>query len=301
GRGRGRDGRAGRGGRGGDQQPDPLNQQQPPIFQHPPPHQHPPVFQQPPPNQGQNHVQIMGQFHVLSPPTFTGADGPQAVDDWFMNLERVFEVLNYSDQEKILCARFQMIGDAGRWWSDVWRLKTTAERDAMTREQMKLLISERYYPYHFREQMERQFYALQQGNLSVEEYEREFTRLSHFAPHMVDTDFKKSRRFLNGLQKDLRFVLSSHGSLTNAETILRAQQIAASQRLELDAAQQTVAQSRMIQPVSVQPPSFQPVQVQPTIYQQSSSQPSGSGGKRKFEGKKKNQQNKKGGNGGRGD
>ncbi|CAA0839472.1 Unknown protein, partial [Striga hermonthica] len=213
GRGRaGRGGRASRGGRGGDQQPDPLNQLQPPIFQQPPPHQHPPVFQQPPPNQGQNHVQIMGQFRVLSPPTFTGADGPQAVDDWFMNLERIFEVLNYSDQEKIVCARFQMIGDAGRWWSDVWRLKTTAERDAMTWEQM-----------------ERQFYALHQGNLSVEEYEREFTRLSHFAPHMVDTDFKKCRRFLNGLQRDLRFVLSSHGSLTYAETILRAQQIAASQ------------------------------------------------------------------------
>ncbi|CAA0817301.1 Unknown protein, partial [Striga hermonthica] len=64
--------------------------------------------------------------------------------------------------------------------------------------------------------------------------------------------------------------------------------------------QQTVAQPRMIQPVSVQPPSFQQVQVQPAVYQQSSAQPSGSGGKRKFEGKKKNQQNKKGGNGGRG-
>jgi hypothetical protein len=41
--------------------------------------------------------------------------------------------------------------------------------------------------------------------MSVNEYVTEFTQLSHYAPHEVDTDEKKQECFLNGLNDGLAY------------------------------------------------------------------------------------------------
>ncbi|XP_028108225.1 uncharacterized protein LOC114307064 [Camellia sinensis] len=41
---------------------------------------------------------------------------------------------------------------------------------------------------------------LKQGSKSIAEYEAQFTELAHFAPHMVDADYKKARQFVGGLR-----------------------------------------------------------------------------------------------------
>ncbi|CAA0838494.1 Unknown protein, partial [Striga hermonthica] len=88
---------------------------------------------------------------------------------------------------------------------------------------------------------------------SVEEYEQEFARKSAFARHLVDTDDKKASRFRNGLTRDLRVLVASHGYLTYAETVERAQQIEASQLLDTPA--QPLAQVALLarQPAAIQP------------------------------------------------
>ncbi|XP_028082583.1 uncharacterized protein LOC114283903 [Camellia sinensis] len=40
-----------------------------------------------------------------------------------------------------------------------------------------------------------EFETLRQGNKTVTEYEAQFAELARFAPHMVDTDYKKARKF----------------------------------------------------------------------------------------------------------
>ncbi|XP_028103263.1 uncharacterized protein LOC114302437 [Camellia sinensis] len=44
---------------------------------------------------------------------------------------------------------------------------------------------------------------LKQGNMFVAKYEAKFTELAHFAPHMIDTDHKKARKFERGLDLDV--------------------------------------------------------------------------------------------------
>ena len=48
-------------------------------------------------------------------------------------------------------------------------------------------------------QKEAEFVRIAQGTQSVYEYERKFTELSHFAPHMVDREARKARHFEKGL------------------------------------------------------------------------------------------------------
>jgi hypothetical protein len=45
--------------------------------------------------------------------------------------------------------------------------------------------------------------------MSVNEYVTKFTQLSHYAPHEVDTDEKKSECFLNGLNDGLAYALEA--------------------------------------------------------------------------------------------
>ncbi|CAA0835697.1 Uncharacterized mitochondrial protein AtMg00860, partial [Striga hermonthica] len=204
-----------------------------------------PQQQQQPPEQ--NHVRVVAQFRKMSPPAFTGDGGPLSVGDWFLRLERIFRLMACTEAQKVICGEYMLEGEAGQWWEDYWRLKPVGERDALTWAQLKVIITEKYYPRHFRDQMEKEFMNLSQGNRTVTEYEREFSRLSAFARHLVDTEEKKATRFLYGLKRELLMLIAGHGYLTYAETIERAQ------RLEM--CQQMGSQSLSVRPADIAQPS----------------------------------------------
>ena len=39
--------------------------------------------------------------------------------------------------------------------------------------------------------------------MTVAEYETKFTELARYAPHMIDTDYKKAKKFEGGLDLDV--------------------------------------------------------------------------------------------------
>ncbi|XP_028088842.1 uncharacterized protein LOC114289337 [Camellia sinensis] len=55
-------------------------------------------------------------------------------------------------------------------------------------------------PQSMRDKKVTEFETLRQGNKTVAEYEAQFAELARFAPHMVDTDYKKTRKFEGGLR-----------------------------------------------------------------------------------------------------
>ncbi|CAA0837978.1 Unknown protein, partial [Striga hermonthica] len=141
-----------------------------------------------PPANGMDQAKMMGHFQKMDPPIFTGKEGPAHVDEWFMTMEDIFEIM-----------------------------------------------AEKYYPQHYHEQLESEFWNLTQGSLTVDEYEREFTKLSYFVEHLVDTDVKRAKKFRRGLKPTIRHLVASHGDLPYAETVGRALQIEASIKLEKEA------------------------------------------------------------------
>ncbi|CAA2959117.1 Hypothetical predicted protein, partial [Olea europaea subsp. europaea] len=62
----------------------------------------------------------------------------------------------------------------------------------------KELVEEKFFPIAVRDQKEMEFLRLQQGTMTLVEYERKFEELSRFAPHLVDTKEKRARRFERG-------------------------------------------------------------------------------------------------------
>ena len=73
--------------------------------------------------------------------------------------------------------------------------------------------------------MEEEFLQLTQGSLSLVEYERKFDELSRFAPHLVDTEELKARRFERGLRPDLYNAIAVLPLPTYADILQRVQLI----------------------------------------------------------------------------
>ncbi|GFY87252.1 hypothetical protein Acr_05g0008910 [Actinidia rufa] len=56
------------------------------------------------------------QFQQLRPPTFYGTPDPMAAESWLLGIERVFEVLPCTDEQKVVFATFMFEGAALIWW-----------------------------------------------------------------------------------------------------------------------------------------------------------------------------------------
>ncbi|CAA0806552.1 Unknown protein, partial [Striga hermonthica] len=214
----------------------------------PPPSPYPSPPHQQAPNPAGTHLNIVIQFRQLTLLIFTGVEGPEAVAEWIRQLEQNFDLLQCTDAQKVVCGRYMLKGDAALWWFGYWRLRQ-AEFNALTWNRMKEVIMEKYYPQSYRMRMERAFWDLTQGTGTVEEYEQEFTRMSSFAPHMVDTDLKKAHKFRDGLNRTLRMHVASQGNLSFFETVIRAVQLESYQTLDA-----SVPSAQLVQPISSAPP-----------------------------------------------
>ncbi|CAA0824207.1 Unknown protein, partial [Striga hermonthica] len=125
----------------------------------------------------------------------------------------------------------QLTGDARIWWNANWSMRPD-KKEGCTWERFREIIREKYYPTYYRAEMERQFLSLKQGTCSVDEYEREFTRLAAFVPDLVCTEAQRAHRFTDGLYPAVRHNIVGHGAHTYTRAVSNAQEVDASIRRE---------------------------------------------------------------------
>ncbi|KAH6778781.1 hypothetical protein C2S52_010018 [Perilla frutescens var. hirtella] len=99
--------------------------------------------------------------------------------------------------------------------------------DAEKWEDFKHELYQKYIPDCYREAKEIEFWNLKQGNKTVSEYDREFNQLSRHAPHLVDTDGKKARKFKKGLRSEIGIALAGQEDMSYARTLAKALSIEA--------------------------------------------------------------------------
>ncbi|XP_028083648.1 uncharacterized protein LOC114284895 [Camellia sinensis] len=87
---------------------------------------------------------------------------------------------------------------ACRWWMFI-----REEHQGMNWAQFLDVFYKKYCPQSIQDRKVLEFENLKQGNKTVAEYEIQFTELAHFAPHLVDTDYKKARKFEGGLRDSI--------------------------------------------------------------------------------------------------
>lgn len=66
-------------------------------------------------NKGGNKSGV-GEFHKLKPPTFLGSANPLEGEDWIVAMEKAFEVMECSDEEKVTYGTYMLQSSAFEWW-----------------------------------------------------------------------------------------------------------------------------------------------------------------------------------------
>ncbi|XP_028071944.1 uncharacterized protein LOC114274255 [Camellia sinensis] len=135
-------------------------------------------------------INMTQKFMKMKPPTFLGGIEPLKAETWLLEMEKLFEVFPYSKVHKVLLATHTLKDEARRWW-----LLVRNGNENMTWTQFNSVFYDKYFPQCFRDRKVSKFQELKQGRMAVAEYEAKFTELAHFSPHMVDTDYKKARKF----------------------------------------------------------------------------------------------------------
>uniref|UniRef100_A0A2N9F3X1 Retrotransposon gag domain-containing protein n=1 Tax=Fagus sylvatica TaxID=28930 RepID=A0A2N9F3X1_FAGSY len=82
--------------------------------------------------------------------------------------------------------------------------KRSQETEQCTWETFKAAFYEKYFPKSVRFQKENEFIKLQQGSMTVSQYEAEFAKLAKFAPALVADKENKVLSFHDGLRPQIK-------------------------------------------------------------------------------------------------
>ena len=92
-------------------------------------------------------------FMKQNPPSFDGKPNPTEVENWFLQMEKLLEVLDCTDSQKVRFATFKLIGEVERWWRStkaIWREWTLIETPSLGRN-LKGVFYDNYFPEVVRE------------------------------------------------------------------------------------------------------------------------------------------------------
>ncbi|KAM0937012.1 putative transcription factor interactor and regulator CCHC(Zn) family [Dioscorea sansibarensis] len=161
------------------------------------------------------------EFKKLDPPAFKGSADPLDADEWLEEIEKIFSVTNFDDNQKVLYATFMLQGVAYDWLK-MEKLTHKLNPEPYTWEKFKTTFYNRYFPRYLRHQKENEFINLQQGDMSVYEYENEFYRLVRYALEPFSTEETWVQRFRQGLKPEIRLGLAFFEFETVSEVASKA-------------------------------------------------------------------------------
>ena len=128
-------------------------------------------------------------------------DEPSMAENWLERTERMLVQMHCTTKEKLECATSLLQDEAYQWWVSVTR---TAPSEKVTWEFFLDEFKKHYVGRIYLNNMRREFHNLKQRQMSVTEYQREFTRLSKYTPEVLVSEEEKCRRFEDGLNDNIR-------------------------------------------------------------------------------------------------
>ncbi|XP_062014289.1 uncharacterized protein LOC133730781 [Rosa rugosa] len=147
-------------------------------------------------------AKLVKEIKQLGATPFEGGVDHWAADQWLENMMSCFEMVICTEIEKWKIAAYLLQGDARTWWASQRSMVDVA---TLTWNGFVELFRDMYFPDAVREQIEQDFIALEQGTMTVREYETRFTQLYKFVPQLDARALAK--KFLRGLTYRIREIL----------------------------------------------------------------------------------------------
>jgi len=138
------------------------------------------------------------EFKKEKPPTFNGEmKKSKDVEAWLLAMNKFFKMHDYLKNMKAKIATFSLKGKSNIWWEYLKNTRDIYEEEFTWSEFKRLFrkkhLSERYY-----DDKEKEFYELNMGSMTNEEYTSIFMELLRCVPYLKE-EKAKIQRFINGL------------------------------------------------------------------------------------------------------
>ena len=118
-----------------------------------------------------------------------------AAESWLLGIERMFEILPCTDEQKVVYATFTFEGTALVWW----RLKKSLEPLWLWPRFLEM-FNIKYFPETVRDQKTTKFLNFMEKDMTVVTYNAKFIELSSYTPHIMSMESCKARKFEAGLR-----------------------------------------------------------------------------------------------------
>jgi hypothetical protein len=142
------------------------------------------------------------------PPTFASSLDPLDADDWLKSVEKMLNIAQCFDQEKVLYASSHLTGPTADWWDSYTAARDIA--DTITWAKFATQFRNYHIPAGLMKIKKKEFLSLKQGSMLVSEYRDKFIQLSRYAPDEVAKDERKQEHFIEGLNGPLQYALVAH-------------------------------------------------------------------------------------------
>ncbi|XP_028066061.1 uncharacterized protein LOC114269008 [Camellia sinensis] len=145
---------------------------------------------------------LFERFMKAKPPEFHGTVDPTEAEAWVLEMEKIFDVLGCSADQKVAFAAFRFKGQVEHWWRMVKRQYESRETELVWSKFLEL-FNEKYFPEAVRRQKQVDFLNFKQNDMSVAQYEAKFAELSRYASHQVAIEEDRVMLFENGLRSEI--------------------------------------------------------------------------------------------------
>jgi hypothetical protein len=162
----------------------------------------------PPPPPPLPHRDKHREFMSHKPPTFTSSPDPLDAYDWLKSIEKMLNIAQCSDREKVPYASGRLTSPAADWWDSYVAAHDAA--DTITWAEFTTQFRNYHIPAGLMKIKKKEFLSLKQGNMSVSEYRDKFIQLSRYAQDEVAEDERKQEHFIEGLNGPLQYALVAH-------------------------------------------------------------------------------------------
>ena len=172
-----------------------------------------------------SHDQANSNDFRVEIPEFEGKLDPEDFLDWLHTVERVFEYKDIPEDKKVKLIALRLRKYASLWWTNLCA-KRVRERKSKIRtwEKMKSKLKARFLPPTYVQDCYSQLHHLNQGNLSVEEYTREFEKLV-IKCHLHEPEEQTIVRYLGGLEPGYAIVVELQQYFTFDEVCVLAHKV----------------------------------------------------------------------------
>ncbi|KAL0546240.1 hypothetical protein IC582_016146 [Cucumis melo] len=106
---------------------------------------------------------------------------------WLSSLETIFRYMKCPEDQKVQCAVFMLTDRGTAWWETTERM-LGGDVSQITWQQFKESFYAKFFSASLRDAKRQEFLNLEQGDMTVEQYDAKFDMLSRFAPEMIATE-----------------------------------------------------------------------------------------------------------------